>query len=84
MPEPQGPSPTNPILEANPAALDELFSRDPLDLSDRDLETMVSELRRMRETWDSGKPAAKTGPKAPKAPKPPVPTLADLGLLPKK
>ena len=84
MPElPQQPA-VNPLSEARVDSIDELFSRDPLDLSDRDLEAMVSELRRMRETWDSGKPAAKTGPKAPKAPKPPVPTLADLGFLPKK
>ncbi len=67
--------PPNPILEANPALLDELFSRDPLGLADTDLDVVVAEFERMLVSWEQGKPTAKTGPKAPKA----KVSLADLG-----
>ena len=71
----QAPNPiANPITEANPSALDELFSRDPLGLADQDIDVIVGELRRLREAKDSGQPMTKA-----KAPKAKV-TLADLGL----
>ena len=41
----------NPLLEAEPLSLDELFSRDPLGLSDQDIGKIVSELRRQRAKW---------------------------------
>jgi hypothetical protein len=62
----------NPILEANPALLDELFSRDPLGLAAADLDMIAAEFTRMLESWENGKPAKK-------ATKAKV-TLADLGL----
>lgn len=69
---------TNPLEEASPSSLEELFARDPLQLRDVDIETIVRELRRMREKWQSGdKPKAVKGRKA--APLDPNVTLDDLG-----
>lgn len=41
----------SPLTEANPASLDELFSRDPLKLSDSDVDQIIEELRRKRMLW---------------------------------
>lgn len=57
----------NPLAEASPASLDELFSRDPLDLSRAERDQIVAEFRRMRETWNKAELAgAKRGAKPPK------------------
>jgi hypothetical protein len=68
----------NPLSEASPDSLSELFARNPLQLSDQDIGKIVSELRRQREKWqvDEGKPKAK---KASKAVKLDV-SLDDLGI----
>lgn len=83
------PAPTpSPLLEANPASLNELFSRDPLGLSDRDLDVIIAEQRAQRARIEAAKRA---GTKAPKAAKAPLPgqgprlknedfSLDDLGL----
>jgi hypothetical protein len=63
----------NPISEANPASLDKLFSDNPLNLSDTDIEQCVLEFRRMRAAWQDGTKPAKKEPKA-------KISLADLGL----
>lgn len=45
-------SPTNP-LPTNPTdTLSELFSRDPEQLSDSDIDTIVAELRAQRHRWN--------------------------------
>lgn len=64
------------LSEANPQSLDELFSRDPLKLSDADITIIVVELRRQREKWEAtGKRS--TDPAAKKV----VPkSLSDIGL----
>ena len=41
----------SPLSEASPDSLEELFSRDPLDLTDRDLDRIVAELRAKRHLW---------------------------------
>lgn len=41
----------NPLAEATPDSLSELFSRDPLKLQDQDIGIIVSELRRERDRW---------------------------------
>lgn len=41
----------NPLSEAAPDSLAELFSRDPLKLQDQDIGKIVSELRAERERW---------------------------------
>lgn len=68
------------LAKISPASLDELFSRDPLQLSDQDIDTIVGKLREQRLDW-----AAKEAQgKAPKAAKPSQAvknmTLDDLGL----
>lgn len=65
-----------PLAEASPLSLQELFDKDPLSLSDDDIERIVTELRAARAKWE----AAPKG-RAPKAEAKPLPTdLADLGL----
>ena len=72
---------SSPLAEVNPTSLDELVSRDPLGLSDQDVETIVGALRAQREKFQaleaSGKrpTAAKT-----KVAATPGLSLADLGL----
>lgn len=57
--------PVNPLAEASPASLDELFSRNPLDLTDGDIERIVVELQRRRVEWVEAE--AKGAKRAPKA-----------------
>ena len=75
-------SDTNPLAGVNPASLDELFSRDPLDLSDQEIEVITTELRRMRTKWMEAEAQGKTrGPVKAKAkllPAPPGLDLSDL------
>jgi len=40
-----------PLDQASPESLDELFSRDPLQLSDQDLDRIVAHLRAQRNQW---------------------------------
>ncbi len=64
------------LSEASPQSLDELFSRDPLKLSDTDIMTIVVELRRQREKWELS--GAKS--KDPEAKKVMPKSLSDIGL----
>jgi len=52
-----------PLDNTQPQTLDELFSRDPLDLSSVDLEKIVGELRRQRDKWAETEHALQTKPK---------------------
>jgi len=64
------------LSEASPQSLDELFSRDPLKLSDADITVIVVELRRQREKWElSG-----TKSKDPDAKRVVPKSLSDIGL----
>ncbi len=58
----------NPLEEAVPTSLDELFSRDPLKLGEQDIIKIVEELRRMRKNFlltdNEPKAARKRAPKA--------------------
>lgn len=47
-----------PLAEAEAFSLDELFSRDPLDLTDDDLRKIVHELRARRSQWAQEEEAA--------------------------
>lgn len=55
---------TSPLEGIESQTLDELMSRDPLDLADTDIEKIVSVLREQRKRWLVEAQA----PKAPKAP----------------
>lgn len=57
---------SNTLLEANPASLEELFSRDPLHLQDQDITRIVEELRRKRANWAKSEAEGKK-PKSTKA-----------------
>ena len=64
---------------ASLASLDKYFSADPNGLSDQDLDVIVAELRRQRESWENGKQPSKRKPAST-----PRPTLALLGALKEK
>lgn len=80
---PQSPSPLD---EATPESLNDLFSRDPLDLAEPDIEKIVQYLRSARERWDTAESQGKkSAPRAAKAPAAkvsadPTMSLDDLGL----
>lgn len=75
------PSPS-PLSEASPSSLDELFSRDPLDLSRTDRATIVAEFRRMAAQWRTAEASgAKRAPATKAAPKGSIDVnTGDLGL----
>jgi len=66
--------PTSPLAQAKPESLAELFERDPLTLTDPDIERIVQELRSARDRWiiqeKKGKKVAASG----------TLSLTDLGL----
>jgi hypothetical protein len=68
----------SPLAEANPESLQEIFDKDPLKLTDDDIERVVAEERAMREKWKASERAGSTR----KPPKQEVPNLSldDLGL----
>lgn len=47
----------SPLQEADPASLQELFNRDPLSLTDSDIDRIVTELRAQRARWEQGQRA---------------------------
>jgi hypothetical protein len=49
MPDQQ--TPPSPLAEADPKSLDELFNADPLELTNKDLAALVTELRANRDKW---------------------------------
>lgn len=49
----------SPLSTTNPLSLEELFSRDPLDLSDADVEAICLAFRRQRERWVNEERSAK-------------------------
>lgn len=65
---------TSPLAEANPDSLQELFDRDPLELTDADVERIVTELRDQRSRW------VKAEAKGKKQAAPKSLSLADLDL----
>ena len=74
----------SPLAEAPATSLDELFSRDPLDLADADIDRIVAELRRQRANFKLAESQGKTA-RPRKAPAMTVEqaksiTLEDLGL----
>lgn len=50
----------SPLAEASPASLQELFDRDPLQLTDPDIERIVTELRAQRQRWEAGQKSSKS------------------------
>lgn len=52
----------SPLAEAKPAAMDELFNREPTELSDSDITAMVVELRKQRVNWQTLEAVKKNKP----------------------
>jgi hypothetical protein len=77
----QGSSETapNPLREASPESLNELFERDPLSLTDSDVESIVAQLRVARSKWAEEEAQKQRSGKKSK-PADPNMTLDDLGL----
>ena len=65
----------SPLVEAQADSLNDLFDRDPLELSSVDLERIVHTLRLARKNWEHDQ---LTGAKTPKAKA--VVALADLDI----
>lgn len=65
---------TSPLTEAQPESLQELFDKDPLSLTDSDVEKIVTELRAARALW------VKAEAKGKKVAAPKNLSLADLDL----
>lgn len=43
--------PESPLVEADSRSLDELYSADPLDLTDSDIDRITKDLREKRDLW---------------------------------
>lgn len=73
----------NPVTQADPTSLNELFSRDPESLQQVDLEKIVTYFRDLRKKWDlaeaSGKKSlSKKAAKEPLQPPPANLSIEDL------
>jgi len=66
----------NPLTEANPESLQELFSGDPFNFTRQRRDLIVAELRRARSRWDQAEASGKKS--APKAAKKQTLTIEDL------
>ena len=64
----------NPLAEASSESLQELFDKDPLQLTDNDIHRIVAELREQRDRW------IKAEAKGKKKAAPASLSLEDLGL----
>jgi len=60
MNEQTDPSAVSPVKDISPNSLDELFSRDPLELADADIDKIVAVLRERRNNWLIAEEAPKT------------------------
>ncbi len=79
--------PENPLSEADPRSLDDLYSSDPLSLTDDDVDKIVADLRQKRALWATEDAAAQAQGRTrkPKAYKSAPPkgqlSLGDLGII---
>lgn len=87
MADPTTPAALSPLAEAVPESLDELFSRDPLSLTQQDLDKIIANLREARARWAAAEASgAKSAPRSakaaagPKVAAKPGMSLDDLGL----
>lgn len=48
----------SPLSEANPRSLDDLYSADPLSLTDDDVDKITNDLRQKRSLWEKEDAAA--------------------------
>lgn len=58
---------TSPLTEAEPDSLDELMARDPMQLTEQNINVVVTALRKQRISWESEEASAKSKGKRPSA-----------------
>jgi len=56
----------SPLIEADAESIDELFDKDPLKLSDQNVDSIVQEMRASRTNWMAEEQASKTKGKSKK------------------
>lgn len=73
---------TSPLLEVKPDSLEDIFSKDPRTLEEKDLERIVAALRSQREKWNQAEAAGKKTLRQakPKTTATATLTLEDLGI----
>jgi len=70
----------SPLVEAKISALDELFRRDPLEMSDKDFDQVIEEMRKKSALWAKAEAEGKT--RAPRAKKADAPqTIPDKSVF---
>jgi len=67
-----------PLAEAKPDSIEELFRRDPLKMTDADVDAVILAMREKRATWAKAEAEGKTRGRKPAAPKGPELDLSDL------
>jgi hypothetical protein len=70
----------SPLIEASPRSLDEIFSSDPLGLTNQELSVVVAELRKQALNWAAAEAAGKRSAPKTKTPVAANVSLDDLGL----
>lgn len=78
---PSTPTPfETPLTQANPQSLETLFNKDPLTLTESDIEIIILKLREERARWNQEENKKKSAPKTPKTAATQNLTLGDLDL----
>lgn len=72
----------SPLATVDPASVTELFSRDPLDMTNADIDAIIEHMRRERSTWETKQAQAEAKKQAKLNPQPAGTkiTLADLDI----
>ena len=70
----------SPLTEATSTSIDELFSRDPLDLSDRDIAQIVDTFKKKRLLWEQEETTAQREGRRTRTPKQPKEAAKNISL----
>lgn len=57
------PTPNSPLSDADPQSLEDLFSKDPLELTKEERIVIIKKLREARHRWQEEETATKSGAK---------------------
>ncbi len=71
----------SPLQSSDPDAISALFRADPMDLTDADLDSLISELRRRRNAHLSEEAAKQAKGKSARAPSSPAPSAPKAAAL---
>lgn len=70
--------PAQPLVRPDPKLIQELFDKDPLDLTDQDLDLIIQEFRQDRMSYLQAEKAPKSKAKSSSSAAPAIPVQADL------